>query len=70
MEELLVLARLRDAIIHAADTHVELNTNWKVVRNSKEDSRYNRPSREKAEELPGALDDRNHGVLRWLMLHW
>lgn len=70
MEELLILVGLRRAMVEAAATHPELNKNWKIVRNWNEESRYDRPSREEAEDLLDALDDGNHGVPRWLKLHW
>jgi hypothetical protein len=69
LEELLVLAGLKPALDRAVDAHPEVNAGWKLVRSWKEDSRYNRPSREDAEDLVRALGDRN-GMLRWSRLHW
>lgn len=70
VEELLVLAELTGALPEAAKGLPELSTNWKIVRTWRENSRYQRPSHEDAEELLGALDDRKGGILRWLKLHW
>jgi hypothetical protein len=36
----------------------------------KEDSRYTRTAKAKAEELYAAITDKKHGVLSWLKLRW
>ena len=67
---LLQLAGLTKALKQAEQIHPELHTNWVIVADWFEVSRYARPSQEDAENLLRALAERKHGVLGWLKQHW
>lgn len=70
LSQLLRLARLetaRDSEIHK-DREFELN--WLVVKEWKEQSRYELTAQQQAEELFTAVADRRHGVLRWIRQRW
>jgi len=45
-------------------------TNWNVVKDWSEQSRYGQTDQRKAEALIQAISDKGHGVLRWLKRHW
>jgi hypothetical protein len=44
--------------------------NWSTVKDWKETSRYETHSPQKAIDLFEAVNNRKHGVLRWLRRHW
>jgi HEPN domain-containing protein len=70
LDRLVAAARLnavRDAA-YLADS--ELEDYWGIAKDWKETSRYGRTPRAMAEELYKAITDKNHGVLRWIKLHW
>ena len=69
-EELLRLAELRDSLREGARLTPALMTNWEIVREWSERSRYQRPTQSDAEELWSAVIDRKQGVFRWLKRHW
>jgi HEPN domain-containing protein len=48
----------------------ESEANWYVVKEWKEQSRYDVPDRKDAEGLFKAVADRKHGVLRWIRRYW
>ena len=58
--------RLRDA----TNRDPKLNLNWTIVSKWKPDSRYERRSQAEAGALVSALEDRSHGIFRWLKRHW
>jgi hypothetical protein len=68
--ELIGLADLEAKLEGIDRTGPELNENWGIVRDWWEQSRYERPTQVEAENLINAIDDRKHGVLRWLRHHW
>ena len=45
-------------------------SNWNVVKDWSEQSRYTQMDERNAEALIQAISDRRHGVLRWLRRHW
>ncbi len=55
---------------------IELRSNsifasmWNVVIDWKPDSRYEKNSEIKANELYQSITDKTNGVLRWIQLHW
>jgi HEPN domain-containing protein len=69
ISELVTLAELSDALKNA-QAQPEFRSNWTIVIGWSEDSRYERRSRSDAEDLLRALDERKHGVLRWLRHYW
>ena len=44
--------------------------NWVLVAQWSAESRYERPSQSDAEGILKALEERKHGVLRWVRRHW
>jgi HEPN domain-containing protein len=45
-------------------------TNWSIVRDWSEASRYNKYTEKEASDLLSAVSDKKHGVIKWLKLHW
>ena len=70
LEKLLKLAELEAALRESAGSNRELQTNWNVVRDWKEHSRYSKPSQADADKILLAIGDRQRGVLGWLRRHW
>jgi hypothetical protein len=48
----------------------DFETNWILVANWSEESRYQKWTEQKARDLYSAITDRKHGVLRWVKRHW
>lgn len=48
----------------------ELEVNWYTIATWNESSRYERHSESEAKDLCLAVNDPNHGVLKWLKQHW
>jgi len=69
-KDLIAAAELTKVLGDDEKQHPDLSANWAIVRKWKAESRYARYSRAEAEELLNALEDRRHGVLRWLKHHW
>lgn len=69
-KELIAAAELTKVLGDDERQYPDLSANWAIVRKWKAESRYARYSRAEAEELLNALEDRRHGVLRWLKHHW
>jgi HEPN domain-containing protein len=61
------LAPQRDADA-VADPY--LQTNWGIVKDWTEESRYERKTRDEAERLIAAITDADHGVLTWIRQYW
>jgi HEPN domain-containing protein len=70
LPQLLDLAGLKRDFDAALQADLELADNWDTVKEWKEDSRYVRTTKTKAENLYEAITDRKHGVLTWLELRW
>jgi hypothetical protein len=51
-----------------ADPH--FNANWMVVKDWSVESRYSVPGKLRAEALSNAVNDRRHGVMRWIRQRW
>lgn len=45
-------------------------TNWSIVKDWSEASRYEKHTEKEAHDLFSAVANKNHGVLQWLKLHW
>ncbi|MBI4580558.1 MAG: HEPN domain-containing protein [Planctomycetes bacterium] len=67
LEQLLDLAGLRQRL---ADAPPGLKRNWNIVQDWNEAARYERKSPKDAQDLYGAVADRDHGVLAWLQRYW
>jgi HEPN domain-containing protein len=70
LSQLLRTAGLEAAREAEFDRCHEFRLHWYVVKEWKEQSRYDVPSKQQAEELFNAIADRKHGVLRWIKRHW
>jgi hypothetical protein len=47
-----------------------LDLNWAIVKEWKEDSRYDRRGQQEAADLYRAVSDNEHGVLQWISRYW
>jgi hypothetical protein len=47
-----------------------LKTNWSIIKDWSEASRYKKYSENESLDLYSAVADKKHGVIRWLKLHW
>jgi HEPN domain-containing protein len=45
-------------------------TNWAIVKDWTEESRYKEYNQKEAEDLISAISNSQNGVLQWLKLHW
>ena len=70
LSKLLKAARLETAIGAELDRNREFRLNWYVVKERRDQSRYEVPNSQRAEDLFNAVADRKHGVLRWIEQHW
>jgi len=64
------MAKLEVARDTESERDHEFQLNWYVVKEWKEQSRYEMPGRQHAEDIFSAVADRKHGVLRWTKTHW
>ena len=69
-QELIQLARLENDRVAAMDADAALASNWLVVKDWSEDSRYKRWTVDEASGLIEAIRETNHGVLQWIKGHW
>ena len=70
LSELLKVAGLDKARAQEGQRDASFSDNWDTVFVWSERSRYSINDRKAARELIDAVADRNHGVLRWIKLHW
>lgn len=70
LKELLRVAQIEKARDQEGDRDATFSDNWDTVFVWSERSRYGFNDRKAARELIDAVADRNHGVLRWIKLHW
>lgn len=70
LKSLLTLTGLADEFAEARKTDADLNNNWAIVTEWREDSRYDRRTSEDSEQLLRALDHDHHGVMQWLQHRW
>ena len=70
LRNLLVVARLDKLQVAEANRDAVFRNNWNLVESWSEQSRYSTTRAETAKKLIEAVGDRNHGVLRWIKLHW
>jgi hypothetical protein len=45
-------------------------SNWDIVESWSEQDRYRRQRPENAQALVEAVDDKRHGIIAWIKLHW
>jgi HEPN domain-containing protein len=70
LRNLLVVARLDELQVEEANHDATFRNNWNLVQSWSEQSRYGTTRAETARKLIEAVEDRNHGVLRWIKQHW
>jgi hypothetical protein len=68
--ELLKAANLQSLLQSATDADAILKTNWTVVADWSEQSRYRTVAKGEAVAMIDAVTNRNHGVLLWLKQYW
>ena len=67
---LLGVADLEKALVQESKRDAVFRNYWDLVQSWSEHSRYSTTSSETAKKLVEAVGDRNHGILRWIKLHW
>jgi hypothetical protein len=70
LAQLLKTAKLDAARDAEFDRDHQFRLNWHVVKEWSQQSRYDRPGKQQAEDLFDAVANRRHGVLRWLRRQW
>lgn len=70
LRDLLKVALLDKAREQEGRRDAIFRNSWDTVFVWSERSRYGSNDRKAAQELMDAVADRNHGVLRWIKLHW
>jgi len=68
--ELARLAGLEPDRMAAVAANLALGTNWSIVKDWSERSRYERHSQAKAQKLYDAITDAASGVLPWIKVRW
>lgn len=68
--KLMQLAELKDELDHAAQINSPLEANRTIVQSWSETSRYQRKTVQEATELILAIEDREGGLLPWIMQRW
>jgi HEPN domain-containing protein len=67
---LLEIAGLGEAFSEEAKLDPIFGENWAVVKDWSEDARYQSRRQQQARDILDAIDDPQHGVLRWLKANW
>jgi HEPN domain-containing protein len=70
LTRLLTMAKLEAARDTEFRLDNEFRLNWLVVRERGEQSRYEVPGQQQAEDILNAVADCRHGVFRWIKQHW
>ena len=70
IEDLVVLAGLRDERNATATADPQFQANWNLVTEWKEEVRYDRRNEAQARALLNAITDPTHGVLPWIKHRW
>ncbi len=70
LNELVKVAGLTDELQDQTKEDFDFLTNWGIVASWSAESRYRRHRSESAHELVKAVEERHHGVIRWIRLHW
>ena len=70
LKKLTKLAALENKLEQHERQNRNFSSNWALVAQWNEKSRYERRSLSQAQALIDALDNRQDGVLKWLKLHW
>jgi hypothetical protein len=70
LEELLVLSGAKVEFDADSAVDPDLFSNWGIVVEWTEASRYERKTKAEAEDLYEAITDKKHGVLQWIKRRW
>jgi HEPN domain-containing protein len=70
LAQLLDLAGLKPVLAADGVADPELLKRWNVVREWTEASRYERWTKDDAEQLYEAITNKKHGMLPWIKRHW
>ena len=70
LEQLLRVAGLQPELEREAASSRAFEVNWTVVKDWSEESRYQRHTRQEAEDLFNAITDPQNGVLPWIRQRW
>jgi len=70
LSKLLEMAALQSAFDQEAVQKPFFRTNWAVVKDWTEQSRYQARSEQDAKEIFAAIDNPANGVLQWLKRNW
>jgi HEPN domain-containing protein len=70
LNDLVNVAGLKDELQERTKRDFDFRTNWDIAASWSEESRYRRHRPESAHELVKAVDERRHGVIAWIRLHW
>jgi len=68
--KLLDIAGLGSAFAKEVSQDAAFRANWAVVKDWSEESRYQSRQQQQAQEMLDAVNDFQHGVLRWLRENW
>ena len=69
-EILIRTAELGDPFKLDLGRNARLKWNWEIVKDWKEDGRYNRWTRDQARAMIEAISETPHGVLSWIKQYW
>jgi hypothetical protein len=70
LSKLVEAAGLGAALNAEINSDAEFTANWLTTKDWSIESRYSIPGQLKAEGLERAVNDRRHGVMRWIRQHW
>jgi hypothetical protein len=70
IQKLLDIAGLGSHFDAEAKGDPAFRANWAVVKDSSEESRYQSPIQQQAQDILDAIGDSQHGVLQWLRKNW
>jgi HEPN domain-containing protein len=70
VEKLLKAAGLKPELDDDADKNIAFSSNWGLVKDWEEISRYEQKTQADAEELYLAITHNPDGVMPWIRLHW
>ncbi|MFB2970076.1 HEPN domain-containing protein [Aerosakkonema sp. BLCC-F183] len=70
LKKLVQVSGLQSNLAHESITDLVFATNWAIVVQWSEDSRYQRWTEVEAQNMYAAVANRNHGVLRWIRQFW
>ncbi len=70
LKKLIIVAQLSSQLAERRRAQPEFDANWTTVANWWEQSRYERPSQGRAENLVRAIANAKNGVLQWLEQYW